>query len=98
MMRPYGIPPITNAAAWAVYDGLHSDRGVGWMDESPGNDVDRRCKAFAARDLASPKLRTDANLAALAVSGGHRLVTTDKAFTQFEGLDPTVLVPTKSRG
>jgi toxin-antitoxin system PIN domain toxin len=98
VLRPYGIPPLTNAAAWAVYDGLRSDRRIGWAAEPPNDDVERRWKGFAARDLASPKLWMDAYLAALAASGGHRLVTTDKAFTQFEGLDPIVLVATKTKG
>jgi uncharacterized protein len=35
----------------------------------------------------------DAYLAAFAIAGGHQLVTTDKAFKQFQGLDLLVLSP-----
>lgn len=41
--------------------------------------------------VASQKLWMDAYLAAFAVAGGVELVTTDKAFKQFEGLRVTVL-------
>jgi predicted nucleic acid-binding protein len=35
----------------------------------------------------SPKLWMDAYLAAFALQSGHRLVTTDRDFRQFKGLD-----------
>jgi predicted nucleic acid-binding protein len=37
------------------------------------------------------KLWADAYLAAFAMSAGHQLVTTDKGFKQFKGLDVLVL-------
>ena len=40
---------------------------------------------------ASPKLWMDAYLAAFTVAGGYQLVTTDKGFKQFKGLDILVL-------
>lgn len=43
------------------------------------------------RDPASPKLCTDAYVAAFAAAGGHRMVTTDAAFRQFAGLELLVL-------
>ena len=94
MMRPYGIPPMTNDAAWAVYDGLRSDRRVTWVDEPAAADVEARWKAYASHAITSPKLWMDAYLAAFAVAGGLRLVTTDKAFKQFAGLNPIVLAAT----
>jgi predicted nucleic acid-binding protein len=36
----------------------------------------------------------DAYLAAFARAGGHRLVTTDRAFRQFSGVDLVLLPPT----
>ena len=53
--------------------------------------IDRHWRSFAVRKTASPKLWMDAYLAAFAVAGGHKFVTTDKAFEQFAGLSPTVL-------
>lgn len=48
---------------------------------------------FANRNTASPKLWMDAYLAAFAISGNLRFVTTDKAFRQFvpQGLDLQLL-------
>lgn len=48
-------------------------------------------KKFSATSKPSPKLWMDAFLAAFAVAGGYQLVTMDKAFRQFKGLDLFVL-------
>jgi predicted nucleic acid-binding protein len=50
----------------------------------------RAANAFLGR-TASPKLRMDAYLAAFAIIGGHPLITTDQAFTQFPKLNAVVL-------
>jgi uncharacterized protein len=55
------------------------------------NDLYARWTLFADVRTASPKLWMDAYLAAFAVAGGYRLVTTDKAFKQFKGLNVLVL-------
>ena len=96
-LRPYGILPMTNASAWRVYEDLLSDRRVAWASEPDGEGVEARWKGFAAGVAASPKLWMDAYLAAFAMAGGHQLVTTDKAFKQFKGLDPIVLAATKAK-
>jgi predicted nucleic acid-binding protein len=46
---------------------------------------------FADAKHASPKLWMDAYLAAFALAGGYQLVTLDKAFKQFKGLNLRVL-------
>ena len=89
--RPYSIPPMSNAAAWKIYEGMLSDRQIAWAAEPDADDVEARWKGFAAGGAASPKLWMDAYLAAFAIAGGHRLVTIDKAFAQFKGLDPILL-------
>jgi predicted nucleic acid-binding protein len=48
-------------------------------------------KKFVEGSKASPKLWMDSYFAAFAMAGGHQLVTTDKAFKQFKGLDLLVL-------
>ena len=48
-------------------------------------------KKLAGPSKPSPKLWMDAYLAAFAVAGGYQLVTTDKGFKQFKGLDLLVL-------
>ena len=97
VLRPYDIPPMTNAEAWNVYDGLRSDRRVAWAGEADAGGIESRWKNLAAGGAASPKLWMDAYLAAFALAGGHRLVTTDKAFKRFQGLDPIVLAATQGK-
>jgi uncharacterized protein len=89
VMQPYGVPPLTNANAWKVHDDLLSDRRIAWAAEP--NGIDAYWKTFANCATASPKLWMDAYLAAFAAAAGHRLITTDKAFRQFKGLDHIVL-------
>jgi uncharacterized protein len=89
VMRLYALPPMTNDGAWDLYEGFLADRRISWASEPRG--LESRWKGFAARSTASPKLWMDAYLAAFAMAGGHQLVTTDKAFTQFAGLDHHIL-------
>lgn len=85
----YGIAPLSNAEAWAVFEALRGDDRVGFADEPAG--LEAHWKQFAVRDSASPKLWMDAYLAAFAAAGGHTMVTTDSGFQQFVGLDLVLL-------
>jgi toxin-antitoxin system PIN domain toxin len=89
VLAPYGIPPLRNKTAWSTYERFLADERIGWAEEPPG--LEPLWKALAARSQASPKLWFDAYLAAFATAGGHQLVTTDKAFKQFKGLDVLLL-------
>jgi toxin-antitoxin system PIN domain toxin len=89
VLAPYRIPPLSNQAAWSVYEGLRADKRISWAEEPSG--LEASWKKLAAGSKASPKLWMDAYLAAFAMAGGHQLVTTDKAFKQFKGLDLLVL-------
>ena len=91
--RQYDFPALTNAAAWQVYDGFVADRRIGWAPEPAAERLDKIWKVLATRGTASPKLWMDAYLAAFAIAGGYRLVTADRGFMQFGGLDVTVLEP-----
>ncbi len=91
VIRPYGIPPLTNAAAWKLYTALLADERIAWAPEPAPAAVEARWHALAARETTLPKLWMDAYLAAFALGGGHQLVTTDRAFKQFKGLDVIVL-------
>ena len=90
VLGAYGSPPLTNVEALAVYDALVADERVGAQDREPAG-AEERWRDYASRDSASPKLWTDAWLAAFAVTGGHRLVSTDAGFRQFAGLDLELL-------
>ena len=68
-----------------------AEPNVTFLDEPPGTR--NLWLRLANRNTASPKLWMDAYLAAFAISGNLRFVTTDKAFSQFEphGLDLQLL-------
>lgn len=81
---------MTNRQAWQAYEALLTDDRITCRGEEPAG-LEVRWKQFAARGTASPKLWMDGYLAAYALAGGHRLVTTDTAFRQFRGLDLVVV-------
>ncbi|HEX3151260.1 MAG TPA: TA system VapC family ribonuclease toxin [Gemmataceae bacterium] len=89
VLSPYGIPPLTNKAAWTVYADFRADRRVAWTDEPSG--LESQWRKYCQFPAAAPKLWMDAFLAAFAVAGRQQLVTTDKGFKQFKGLDLLVL-------
>ena len=90
MLAVYGIDPLSNAKAWGVYQSFVADERILFHAEPP--HAVEIGKKLAARKTSSPKLWMDAYLAAFAIAAGAQLVTTDKAFTQFPGLDVTVVV------
>ena len=96
VLAPYGNQPLTNRQAWAVYEAMLVDDRIAWRADEPAG-LDVRWKQFAVRDTASPKLWMDAYLAAFAVAGGHRLVTTDTAFRQLRALTLTLELVGASR-
>ena len=89
VLAPYGIPAVSNKAAWSAYEGLLADERIAWAEEPRG--LESSWKRLAGGPRASPKLWMDAYLAAFAISGGYQLVTTDLAFKQFKELDLFVL-------
>ena len=89
IFAPYGIPPLTNQTAWSVYAGFLADERIAWAEEPRG--LEAHWKKLAGGPKASPKLWMDAYLAAFALAGNYQLVTTDKAFKQFKGLELVVL-------
>jgi toxin-antitoxin system PIN domain toxin len=90
VMTPYGLPPFTNEGAWSAYQSLIGDDRIVYRLEEPG-DLERYWRLFAVRGTASPKLWMDAYLAAFARASGSQLVTNDRAFRQFPGLDLLLL-------
>jgi toxin-antitoxin system PIN domain toxin len=90
VLSPYGNPPLTNRQAWEACQALLADDRIAFRSEEPAG-VEALWRRFAVRGTASPKLWMDAYLAAFALSGGYRMVTTDAAFKQFAGLDLELL-------
>ena len=92
VLAPYGLPPLSNQTAWSVYEGFLADQRIRWAEEPRG--LGTTWKRLGKSSKASPKLWMDAYLAAFAMSGRYPLVTIDKAFRQFKGLDLFVLSKT----
>ena len=90
VLSPYGNPPLTNRQAWQAYQALVADDRIAFRSEEPAG-LEALWRRFAVRETPSPKIWMDAYLAAFALAGGHRMVTTDVAFRQFRGLDLEVL-------
>lgn len=62
-----------------------------WQRRDEPVEIERLWHEFASGNTASPKLWMDACLAAFEVAGGYRLVSLDKAFSQFSQLDLELL-------
>lgn len=90
VLGAYGLQARTNEQAWEVFDALVADGRI-TVDHVEPVAVERRWRRYSSRGSASPKLWTDAYLAAVAAVAGHRLVTTDSGFRQFEGVDVHLL-------
>ena len=86
----YGSPALTNDRAWGVYNAFLADERVHFVSSEPAS-LASRWKLFAGRDTPSPNVWMDAYLAAFAWAGGYQLVTLDRGFRQFEGLDLLLL-------
>lgn len=91
VMSVYGIQPLSNKDAWTAWEAFIADDRILLQPEPPG--LNAIWKKFAARRTSSPKLWMDSYLAAFAIACGAQLVTTDKAFSQFPGLDVQVIRP-----
>lgn len=85
VLAGYGLPPLTNRQAWGVLEQFMADDRFAFAGEPSG--IESLWRDFAFRESSSPKLWMDAWLAAFAVCSGFQLVTIDKAFIQFAGLD-----------
>ena len=89
VMQAHNKPALKNLDAWTLQQAWAGRSNVFLADEPAGIEVP--WARFAAIRSASPKLWMDAYLAAFAIAGGFTLVTNDKAFKQFKGLDVLLL-------
>lgn len=85
VMKGLGKIVLSNADAWRTFETIAQDERVAFAPEPPG--LDETWKSLALRKSPSPKLWMDAYLAAFAIRSGFQLVSADKAFSQFKGLD-----------
>ena len=87
--RAYKLKPGSNTTALRTYATLFKDERVELIDEP--TELERKWIELASVRTASPKLWMVAYVAAFAITGNYRLVTTDKAFMQFKGVELVVL-------
>ena len=80
-----GADAITLPSAWALYAAMLASGRFAFTLEPPEFEAtwEILCRPFER----SPKVVMDAYLAAFARTGGFRLVTLDRAFSQFPDLD-----------
>jgi toxin-antitoxin system PIN domain toxin len=80
---------LTLAGAWRVYDLLLGDTRVSFSDEPAA--VDPLWRSQTQASVRSPKVWTDAYLAAFAAAAGFNLATFDRGFSQYTGVLCTIL-------
>lgn len=85
----FGQKPLSNHLALKRMEELLQDPRIRFASEP--NGIYSPWSDLADVRTASPKLWMDAYLAAFAIAGGYRIVTTDKGFRQFKGLSALVL-------
>ena len=85
-----GANVLSAADAWRVYASLCDDDRVRYAEEPP--HLEDGWREAAMYFGAGPNFWTNAYLAAFAISGSRRLVTLDRGFRQFRGLEVDILV------
>jgi len=84
-----GSHVLTPPAAWKKMGEFLALPEVEFFAEPHG--LEELWSQFSNTDRSSPNLWTNAYLAAFAACAGLRLVTFDKGFSKFSGLDPFIL-------
>lgn len=79
----------TMSEAWQVYDTLMADTRFLFVSEPSG--VEDLWRRLCPPSVIAPHLWTDAYLAAFAAADGMQLVTFDKGFKRFAGVDVLIL-------
>ncbi len=87
--KALGKDAVTMEKAWNLYERILSDPRITLLPEPV--DIESKWKRLTARRSRSPKLWNDAWIGAFAIVEQARLITFDKAFRQFEGLNYLIL-------
>ena len=95
LVRLLGNPSIMDGhevpatEAWGASERLLEDERVDFVCDT--DDVAPLMPTLLKYNIPTPKLVTDAYLAALAIARSRGLVTLDRGFLEFDGLDVEVL-------
>lgn len=83
-----GSHALSMPVAWQACDLYLGDSRIDWADEP--SEVKSGWRVFTQGGTFSPNVWNDAYLAAFAMAGGDELVSFDKGFAQFSGLNCTI--------
>ena len=84
-----GVHAVSAAAAWNLIETLLEDERINFIPEPL--EVDSVLPTLLNCQIPTGKLVIDAYLAAFAITASRRLVTLDRGFRQFRGLDVNLL-------
>ena len=87
--RAMGGKALPASEAWALVQQLQEDERVVFLPEPRG--LDAAVPALFRYRVPTPNLVNDAYLAAFALTARLRLITRDRGFLQFRGLDVEIL-------
>ena len=87
-----GDEALDAAGCWSLWRRLLEDERLRFASEEPPG-LDAAFERFTTGRAFSPRVWSDAYLAAYAHAAGHTLVTFDKGFRGFPGLNCDVLEP-----
>jgi uncharacterized protein len=84
-----GDDAVPAATAWRLIDELTQDERIAFIPEP--DLLDSVLPTLLNSPVPTGKLISDAYLAAFSIAGARRMVTLDRGFRQFKGLDVEVL-------
>lgn len=84
-----GKSAVSLTDAWVLYDAIMSDPRIAFAEEHPG--IEAFWRAYAQGRSFSPKVWSDAYLAAFARAGSLDVVTFDKGLRQYGGVKVIIL-------
>ncbi len=84
----FGDEAVTMSQAWDLYDKLLTDERVCYLPEPQG--LESVWRTYTQDQTHSPKVWSDAYLAASAEAAGIGMVSFDKGFRKFDGLVLTI--------
>ena len=85
----FGDETVSLKEGWQLYDRILSDQRVQFTDEP--TDLEQYWRSYTNVDSLSPKLSSDAYLAAFARAAECQLITFDQAFRQFMDVNCLIL-------
>src|SRR5262245_19197797 len=87
--KAFGDEAVTLPRAWQLYDALVSDPRISFVAEPPG--VEAFWRQYTQGLTFSPKVWNDAWLAAFSRAANLQMITFDRGFAHFAGLNHVIL-------